>query len=447
MRASRFVLLLSLLAIPCRASAQQPDGIAVTGFVWDSIARHPLAHAAVQLAAPGNTDVLYSAESDSSGRFELANVKPGKYLATFYHFAIDTLGLVPPVRAIELDTRRNAFTLALPSSKTITKAICGKAVGDSLGAIYVRALDASTGLPLVGAVVVASWSEIVIRGRKIAEEEPSTRALTTEEGWASLCGLPAESEIALQMMRGTDSTGQVTARVPAAGFVRRDLRIGGLTRVTGFVHDERGLVVPNADVRLGNAMHFMRTDTTGHFSIGAAPAGTQRLEARAIGYVIERRTVELAANQPADFDVLLPSRRSVLDTIKVVAQRIYDRDFSGFEQRRNSTNQGKFLTAADIDRLRPNYITDMVRGVPGARIDYRGGSKTVTFRGLMAGRCSPPVWLDGVHVPLDDLFELDMAAVPEQLRAIEIYPAGAFLPAQFMWGSNDCGAIVLWTKK
>ncbi|MDB4905501.1 MAG: hypothetical protein JWO05_285 [Gemmatimonadetes bacterium] len=442
----RLIPLFLLLAIAAPALAQQPDGIAVSGVVWDSISRHPLAHAAVQLAAPGSVDVLYSAESDEAGRFELPAVKPGKYLATFYHYAVDTLGLVPPVRAIEIDARRNAFTLSTPSAKSVTKAICGRAVGDSLGAIYVRALDASTGVPLVGAVVVASWSEIVIRGRRIAQEDPQTQALTTEDGWASLCGLPADAEIALQMMRGTDSTGQVVVRVPASGFVRRDLRIGGVARVTGFVHDERGLVVPNADVRLGNAMHFMRTDTTGHFSIGEAPAGTQRLEARAIGYVIERRTVELAANTPADFDVLLPSRKSVLDTIKVVAQRIYDRDFSGFEERRRGTTNGKFVTASDIDRLRPNYITDLLRGVSGARIESHGGSKMVSFRGVW-GRCSPPVWLDGTRVPLDETFELDMAAVPEQLRAVEIYPAGAFLPPQFMWGSNECGAIVLWSKK
>ena len=77
-----FLLLVASALAGSVARAQQPSppGALVTGVVYDSIGRRPIAGVTVQLAsadAPG-TGRPFVAVTDSSGRYSIAGVAPGR---------------------------------------------------------------------------------------------------------------------------------------------------------------------------------------------------------------------------------------------------------------------------------------------------------------------------------------------------------------------------------
>ena len=167
----------------------------VTGTVYDSVSKKPLAGATVQFAGAADSVVgrMYSALSDSAGRYTITNMAPGNYVAGFFHPWLDSLGIQVGTRSVTVNDGNVAVPLATPSSRTIAGTFCPEGTfGDSLGMLMGRVVATRTGTPLAGAEVRAEWTETVISPNRIYQRDPEIATVADSSGWFGICLLPGD---------------------------------------------------------------------------------------------------------------------------------------------------------------------------------------------------------------------------------------------------------------
>jgi hypothetical protein len=481
----RFRLLLCFVLLARAAAAQAPDSTrraprtTVSGVVRDSIARMPLAGAVVQLVAADSlaTSVGRTTVSDSLGRFTFADVPAGRYMLGFFHAMLDSLGVEPTWHEVHVDGYRPVRAdLAIPSATRLRTAICGP--GPDSGGVVVGVVRNALGrAPAAGVTVTGEWLELSLTPKGLRRRYPRLVATTTENGRFAICHLPSAATIALVASRGADSTDRIEVELPADRFLLRELYLGSarivVTADTALGTDTlaprvirqrtgdgrlSGVVVTAVTDRpLASAEVSMpdgpqtRTNERGEWTLAGAPDGTRILEVRAVGYYPERRAVNVVAGE-APIRTVLSTMPAELDTVKITASHLQDRNLSGFEDRRRS-GVGRYLTAEDVARQRPLVTSDLFRFVPGLRVDRnRIGETEIRMRGTFEARCSPVIYLDGNYMGDLRAGDIDGWVRPDEVAGIEIY-TGPVVPAQFSTGRSgvgasrgDCGSIVIWTK-
>ena len=468
------VLVLVAMATVARGAGAQST---VRGAVHDSIAGGPLAGALVQLVAADSAARFGSTEvADSLGRFVFTGVPAGRYTIGFFHPMLDSLGLEPMLRAVSVDADRTVrVDLATPSSARLRAAICDATTGEKPAAVvmgFVR--DARTGAPAAGVRVMGEWVELSIGRGGVVRNTPRRVTTTRESGWFAICNVPSPGAMVLMASRGADSTDFVEVQVPPEGFLRRELHLGPKRTemaVDSVVGDSarrgdslppprrvnvgdgllRGLVVAadggrplgGAQVGIANGPQT-RANQRGEWTLANAPAGTRTLEVRSVGFYPERQVVDVIDDAPP-VRVALVTFRSVLDTMKVIANYNRFSNLAGFRER-SRTGPGRFLSAADIARRQPIVASDLFRNFPGLFLDGpRGYDQQIMMRGLFAERCAPAVYLNGAVMNGLSANDVDGFVRPEEIVGIEVYAQNQ-APAQFQLGMTDCGSIVIWTK-
>jgi Carboxypeptidase regulatory-like domain/TonB-dependent Receptor Plug Domain len=473
-----YLALAAVLAHAQAAEALRRAGASrVSGIVYDSIAGRPLADAIVQLVPPDpSTGPARTAQSDALGRFTFDGVPEGRYMIGFIHPVLDSLGLEPPVRDVYVRGPEPAHAdLAVPSATRLRRAVCGGERSDSLGMIVGVVRDARDGSTARGDTVIGQWLEFSFRATGLVRLAPRLVATTAANGWFAMCNVPRGGTMSLVASRGRDSTDLLDVDIPADGFLRRDLYVGpskpaivvdssrrgdslakshprheGDGQVSGIVVTAvGGRPLDGAHVGLAGGPEAQANDR-GEWTLTHAPLGTRVLEVRAVGYYPVRRVVDIIGQGPEGTPtvrVALSTLKAVLDTVRVTAARLGDRHHSEFESRRRSSGTGRFLTPQDIARRNAMLVSDLLRTMPGLRVDYdaeRNG-RTIMMRGAF-GECSPALFLDGMYVPsfgalvIDDI---DLWLKPDDVAGIEVYTEP---PPQFQRGLSGCGSIVIWSK-
>lgn len=219
---------------------------------------------------------------------------------------------------------------------------------------------------------------------------------------------------------------------------------GGLQSgtVAGVVRDDGGAVVSGAQVSLAGLLGRGATGSDGSFRL-SGPIGPRTLVVRRIGFRPESIAVTLDPDVVAEVTVALEASAQQIAPLVVRAGRPRFDGRLGPFYRRVASGQGRYFTAEDIDRRKPQVVTDLLRTLPGVRVSRRGAESVVTFRGQS---CAPLVWLDGQPATtayLDpDLFE------PQSLAGIEVYAGASTIPVELTWvrGKHNCGVIALWTR-
>ncbi len=115
-----------------------------------------------------------------------------------------------------------------------------------------------------------------------------------------------------------------------------------------------------------------------------------------------------------------------------------------FFSRKAAGHGGYFITRKDIEERQPRVLSDMMRRVPGLRVDCDFGSCQVTSFNearRIAGDCPIQYFLDGVPFS-GDVDQL----TPDQVEGIEIYRGSASIPPQFNTGTSMCGVIAVWSR-
>jgi hypothetical protein len=424
-------------------STNSSSGATVSGAVFDSIARMPLAGAIVQIvAADAPSRFERSVTADSLGRFALNNVPDGAYAVGFFHPLLDSLGVEAPLKKLTVNGGRSIrVDLAIPSPMRLKAAICKQSPSDSSAMITGIVRDSKTEAPASEVSVWGEWLELSIGTRGVSQSVQRVRAVTSDNGWFALCNLPASGTIALVAIRGVDSTGVLELPVPAEKFMRRDLYVGVARRdgrLRGTVAAAAGgKPVANAQVSVVDGPQT-RTNDRGEWTLTDAPTGSRMLEVRALGYYPDRRRVDVVAASPP-IDVRLSTLRAVLDTVKIVASRL--RNDEGFEQRRRA-GMGRFITAEDFKRFPVIETSDFFKRLPGFRHD--GSREQIQMRGAF-GWCAPAIFIDGHELSFMAAEDIDDWVPPHKVAGIEVYSEGT-APPQFHPGLRGCGSIVVWTK-
>lgn len=471
-------LLVPLVAFAGALSAQgavravTPTG-SVSGIVFDSLARAPLAGALVELA---NADSLAvpprSAVSDSLGRYRITSVPRGRYILGFMHPMLDSVGLQPKTSEVFVDGRTALRRdLAIPSPLDVRTAICGAAaVADSDAVIIGVVRRASDRSVVDSATASVRWVDLVLQTGGVRRTTARRTFITRETGWYAICGAPIGAGVVLAANRGADSTEALEIEIPATGFVRQDLSFGTARRASAVAARApgdsmsldagvrltgdgtlRGVVVSavggrplaGARVSLRNGAQT-RANDRGEWALSGLPTGTRTLEVRAVAHYPAAVPVQVVADA-GPVRVALATLQAVMDTVRVTATRTGNRNELEFAQRRKSSGAGRFITTEDIKARNPTFTTDLFRGIPGIFIDRdQNNDEILTMRGNASGRCRPAVFVNRMNMRGMSTSEINGYVRPGELMGIEVYPAAA-APPQFS-ESNGCGTVMFWTR-
>ncbi len=440
-------------------------GVIVYGVVMDSLASAPLPGAIVSLTADETGATARSVQTDPSGRYRFADVSEGRYSLAFHHPVLNSLGLAPIRRMIPVGAETPIQAdLAIPGPRRLQAIHCGTSsasTGDGFLVGTVR--RGEDGVPAPGATVVAQWTDISFDGRELTSQRDGRLTETRTDGWFVLCDLPAQGTVVLSAHGGSENTDSVEAQIPSTGFMRRDLFIGGVqgrspagsagvgsniprsgtARLAGNVLQvEGGGPVPGARLRIGNGEVAWSNDR-GEWTLAGVPYGTRAIDVRAEGFEPVRLTVDVTADAPP-VRIALHPRVIPLAPVHVVGTRMPGLTWSGFEARRRS-HGGRFITAADIERLRYFNVSDVLETIPGLQRERSMEGRQLFMRGLFSDRCVPAVFLNGTMMRNLSADELDSLVLPRDVAGVEIY-SPPHVPAEFVVSLGECGSIVIWTR-
>jgi hypothetical protein len=402
-------------------------------------------------------------------------VPPGRYIAGFFHPAVDALGITPPAQLIAIlpDTAAR-FDFAIPGSRRMRQLLCGPSEsGDTTGAIVGVVRDADTQMPLGNARVVVTWTEFRVSTAGVGPVHRRIPAKVRPEGSYVICGLPSEGAVVANAEAPGRPGGLIEVSVPPRGVLVRDFLLGdsvstvavvvpdstaqqenrpaqprtvtrGSSRLAGTVRSRDGRVLQGARLEVWGTGVGGQTGESGSFSLGGLPAGTQNLEVRAIGYQPKRVAVDLSARRAATVDVVLEKQVTTLGSVVIRDKGSKsERDFNGFLDRKKN-GFGKYFTADDIEQRQPFVMTDLMRMTPGMSVSPNGQMGYV-LRGR--GGCTPDVIIDGMRV-MEGADEIDNLIRPNEVDGVEVYTSSSGVPAQYAGvGGSSCGAVLVWTKR
>lgn len=192
------------------------------------------------------------------------------------------------------------------------------------------------------------------------------------------------------------------------------------------------------------------TGRGGRFYVRAPLEGSYTLVIDALGYTESAAgPVELTAGQTVQVRYFLTAEPIEIEPLEVLVERRSTAlDQVGFYDRL-ADGLGTFLTREDVLRERPPETADLLRGIPGIRLERNArGEPLIVMRGGRQRRCYPHVFLDGVRevgggsTPVN----VSMVVRPDDIQGVEVYSGSAGIPSQFSGLYGSCGVIVLWTR-
>jgi len=399
------VLVAALL--PASLAAQQTTAGTLQGVVSDAVRARPIASATVELTRVQPEPVAtFTARSDESGRYRVDSLPAGEYVLHLSTPLLDSLELALPERALTIApgaTVRADFTV--PRGAPLRDAVCpGLTFGKGKAVVAGHAIDADTDQPLAGADLVVTWTELVVDSTlESHSQEYSAAVQTGERGEYRLCGVPADTHLALQLQHAGRASAAVDVTVATeAGAEVRDLSLSarsaatiaaldsietsrrdaadadellltGTASITGIVRGATGSPLENTEIRVRGARSSAVSDAVGRFTVAALPAGTHMLLARHIGYEPTELPVKLRAGRSIEHDVKL-ARAILLDSVRVVAMRS---QYPEFEYNRRANPFGRYLTPDEVERRHATDASGLLFGVPGLYIAGQGSSAKV----------------------------------------------------------------------
>ena len=192
----------------------------------------------------------------------------------------------------------------------------------------------------------------------------------------------------------------------------------------------------------GHVVQQVLTAEDGTFRLQVPKIGQYRVRVRRLGYA-PRATplLDLTARDTLALALRLTTTALMLAPVTVVGRSgvtVFDPHLQteGYYDRkarygRRGTGFGIFL---DGDKLRPTafQVPDLLRGVPGLRIQAAGGTSV-----LIGGRLCAP---NDKRPALQDVLPPATA-----VAAVEVYP-GTTAPMRYMrFGWEGCGVVAIWT--
>ena len=214
--------------------------------------------------------------------------------------------------------------------------------------------------------------------------------------------------------------------------------------VSGIVKDSGGTALGNVEVMVMRTGRAVRTDSAGHFLLAALPAGHADIGFRRVAFEPVIVSLQIPTDDTTDVEVRLGGITPLLPAVIVNDKVEHNRVLEQFEARRK-TGAGYFVTRADIERRRPNSLSEYMRMVPGVRIvTLDNGRSALRFARNARGNCPPQYFVDGIPASNFDIDEV----LPGDVEGVELYAGAAGVPPQFnrFFGTTICGTILIWTR-
>ena len=208
------------------------------------------------------------------------------------------------------------------------------------------------------------------------------------------------------------------------------------------VNQQSRVPVSGALVNLIGTRLRTATDSAGRFSQASLGAGTYILEVRAIGYGVTSWVLRLADGETVDYMFELEPLGVDLDPIVVEGRPGYfQRRMQEFEERRRG-GRGIFITREQIETTHAATVADLLRGVPGVRLNCRSGLCNAQMTRTAHGVCNADWVIDGAPASMSSTPHLPVVGIV----AVEIYRSPSEAPAEFLKSDSQCGVIAIWTK-
>jgi hypothetical protein len=441
-------------ASPAPAAAASGYGI-IAGLVVDSLNGGTLAGA--QISVEG-LNVL--AMTDSSGRFRIDSVPPGKYRIGIFHPLLDSLALsiaTVPFK-VSADSTLDVI-LGTPSAITFIHMACGNIQIDTMNGIgpsviVGRVLDAETEEPQSHAKVALSWVDMQVGAsiglRRILRVRDTT---TGPGGEFRFCHLPRHLDGTASAISSTADSGAVSRpyalrgrlvgavvlHVPGSG-AQHDQPVastnGSPSPKTGSVLTGRVMgsdgsgPFAGAQVMVRGSNQTAVTNDSGQFTLRGLPAGSRTLEVRALGWEPVTMPVDLAQREPRQVTVPLEVKTAVLRAVVVTATLNAGLQRVGFDSRKHM-GIGHFLGPDDIAKRNAFEFVDLMAGMPGVtrRPGPYGEDYLTGTRGM--GSCVRYV-VDGSAYQEMSPGDINTFVRADDIGAVEVYQAGES-PAQYAY--------------
>jgi hypothetical protein len=146
--------------------------------------------------------------------------------------------------------------------------------------------------------------------------------------------------------------------------------------------------------------------------------------------------------------VRLPKFVAIIDPVVVTAKRTASLDRVGFSQRQKN-GMGYYLGPDQIQSMHPQYLTDVLRRVPGLRVSSSGsgGDVVTSSRGVssLSGGDCVQYYLDDMPWQSAEPGDINNFVNGNEIAAVEVYQ-GSTTPAQYTRAGGGCTTIVLWTR-
>lgn len=192
-----------------------------------------------------------------------------------------------------------------------------------------------------------------------------------------------------------------------------------------------------------------RSDGDGFVAFELRQPGSYRVRTSRIGYTTyTSQALQIELRQTVQVDIPLSTGEITLDSLTVIGRSapprrdeldregFYDRERMGF---------GRFITAYDIQQRMAIQTSEIFRTIPGMTLIPTGGTRYRLAVTRGGDNCSPQVILDNMPINVTD--ELDDLVKPQDIAGVEVYRGASEVPGRFLGNRNNCGLVVIWTKR
>jgi hypothetical protein len=201
----------------------------------------------------------------------------------------------------------------------------------------------------------------------------------------------------------------------------------------------------------GQRLGARDTDADGRFSFQVRHAHAVRLEAERMGYrAAETPYLRFEGRTWMEVEIRLDVDAVLLAPLEVVVASVRRSPmFSEFDYRvRNGF--GSYFTRADIERVQPVLVTDLVASLPGVRLRGSGfGQARIVEMAQVArmGACPVQVFMDGRLMNRRGEAAIDELVTPSDVEGVEVYRGLSTLPPEFYNEWSRCGVVAIWTRR
>ncbi|MGK2962986.1 MAG: carboxypeptidase regulatory-like domain-containing protein [Gemmatimonadaceae bacterium] len=226
--------------------------------------------------------------------------------------------------------------------------------------------------------------------------------------------------------------------------------------ITGMVAGTNSSPLARARVAIAGTSISAATDATGSFRVFGVPVGMQTIEVRMLGYAPLSLPVEVVAGESFHLALEMLREATVLPAVEIAAEPRVNPLYQGFLDRQ-ARGLGSFFDRKDIEAIQPRLLTDVLRRVPGLRLEpagesYGAGNRVQSSRSSGSGGeriCPMEFYVNGTPMPLPrDGGGINHFVTPEEVVGVEVYNGASQIPPQFNSGmyNTRCGVVVIWTR-